>query len=492
MIHQAAKICFLLLLLTTHVGGQTVRPPAVAGSFYPADSATLAEMVRSHLDNVTDLPEINGRIIALIVPHAGLVYSGQIAAYAYKLLENSNINKVILCGPSHRYRFMGMATYGPGVQWKTPLGMVACDDDLCSQMLKYDASLQVIKEAHASEHSLEVQLPYLQTVLGDFRIAPVAMGLTQPKTTDMMAHILETLDIDERTILVASTDWQHYRPASEGWVLDSIGMACLEDMDPQRLRWSLTTDKTEACGGAPAEAVLKAAIGRGANRVKILKYGDSGDLTGDKSSVVGYVAAVIYREDETAPPDTSRRDLDSSDYHLSADDRQTLLRVARQSIEQYLVTNSMPEFEVSDKLQAPGAAFVTLEKDGRLRGCIGHTVAVEPLYRTVSVCAVQAALADRRFKPVTTEELAGLHIEISVLTPLQTVESPDEIEVGRDGLMISRGDRRGLLLPQVASEYGWTREEFLEATCRKAGLPAGAWKTPSARIEKFQAVVFGE
>ncbi|MFQ6009142.1 MAG: AmmeMemoRadiSam system protein A, partial [Candidatus Zixiibacteriota bacterium] len=161
-------------------------------------------------------------------------------------------------------------------------------------------------------------------------------------------------------------------------------------------------------------------------------------------------------------------------------------------IERYLADGTFPEFEVSDNLKQPGAAFVTLTKNGQLRGCIGHIIAQDPLYETVSVCAVQAAVADRRFLPVQPDELPELHIEISVLTPLQEVKSLDEIEVGRDGLVISLGNNRGLLLPQVATEYGWNRTEFLEHTCRKAGLPTDAYKSPQALIQKFQAVIFHE
>jgi hypothetical protein len=487
------------LSLSTSGAFATVREPAVAGMFYPADSAELAQMVQRHLDNVTDLPAIDGQIIALVVPHAGLIYSGQIAAYCYKYLEGATVDKVILCGPSHRFGFQGLSVYGPGIEWRTPLGKVACDDRLCTRLLEFDKRIGAIEQAHASEHSLEVQLPYLQTVLKNFKLVPIVMGYQDSATISLLSDALKSLETNERTILIAATDWQHYRPASVGWKMDSLGIECLKALDPKRLEKYLQSGRVEACGGGPAVAVLKAAIAKGADKVKILKYGDSGDITGDKSSVVSYIAAVVYKSTPKKETSTStetkpkpRKENLPSTFSLSDAEKKLLLTIARQSIRQYLTDGSLPEFEVTDNLKKPGAAFVTLKKNGLLRGCIGHIIAREPLYKTVSMCAVQAAVADRRFLPVQPDELPKLDIEISVLTPLQEVKSLDDIEVGRDGLVISLGNNRGLLLPQVATEYGWDRTQFLEQTCRKAGLPPDAYKSPSAHIQKFQAVVFGE
>jgi AmmeMemoRadiSam system protein A len=328
-----------------------------------------------------------------------------------------------------------------------------------------------------------VQLPYLQTVLGDFSIVPAIMGRPASETVNLLADALTSLEFDSRTIMIASTDWQHYRPASVGWPMDSLGIECLKSLDADLLQKKLAEGKVEACGGGSVAAVMKAAIAHGANRVKILKYGDSGDISGDKSSVVSYIAAVIYRDKKAEIPEKA---------DLSEADKDKLLKIARQSIETFLETGQVPTFEVPQNLKEPGAAFVTLEKQGRLRGCIGYTEAVDPLYETVSRCAIQAAVADPRFPPVKYDEMADIHIEISVLTPLQRVESFDEIEVGRDGLMILKGNNRGLLLPQVAVEYGWDREEFLRQTCRKAGLAQDAYKSDDAEIYKFQAIIFGE
>jgi len=487
-----------ILLAGLSVSATTVRPPAVAGSFYPADSAALSRLVQSHLDQVKGLPEIDGDIVALIVPHAGLIYSGPIAAYSYKLLQTHPVHTVVLCGPSHRFGFEGISVYGPDVRWRTPLGLAPCNADLCGKMISSGPLIAEIPQAHAKEHCLEVQLPYLQTVLTDFTTVPVVMGYPRPDAIDALTDALKKLPLGDDVVLICATDWQHYKPAGEGWRYDSLGLECLKDLDANRLEKWLASDKVEACGGGTVVATIRAAVAKGANRAKILKYGDSGDATGDKSSVVGYAAAVLYRsapgadtrsraETQPAPAVESASVAD-----LTPAEKQRLLTIARQAITGYLTNGAPPLFEETGRLAEAGAAFVTLTEQGQLRGCIGHTQAILPLYQTVAECAVSAAVSDPRFPPVTKDELGRLDIEISVLTPLQPVTSLDEIQVGRDGLMLSSGRARGLLLPQVATDYGWNRTEFLENTCRKAGLPSDAYKSPNAQIFKFQALIFGE
>ncbi|HOD66417.1 MAG TPA: AmmeMemoRadiSam system protein B [candidate division Zixibacteria bacterium] len=492
-------VCFLLVLPAAAAlaasAPPVTRPPAVAGSFYPGDSAELAAMIAGQLA-AAPAAAIDGRIVAIVVPHAGLVYSGPIAAHAYKALAGRPIETAILCGPAHRYGFRGASVYGPGVTWQTPLGPVPCDDARIERLLGASSWLKVVPEAHLKEHGLEVQLPFLQTVLPGAHIVPIAMGYPDGHTVDGLTAALVAAARPPGAVLIASTDWQHYRPAAGGYPMDSLGLACLAAFDADALLRNLEAKKVEACGGAGVVAVMRAARKLGADKVKILGYGDSGDLTGDKSSVVGYAAVAFYcsadGENSAAPGEAAAPEKGMEPYDLTQEERQTLLTIARRSIIGYLEDGAAPDFEAAGKLAEPGAAFVTLEKQGRLRGCIGHVVAADPLFRTVAACAVQAAVGDPRFEPVTRSEIDQLTIEISVLTPLQAVTIFEEIEVGRDGLIISLGPNRGLLLPQVATEYGWTREEFLRQTCRKAGLSPDAYKSPQAKVERFQALVFGE
>jgi AmmeMemoRadiSam system protein B/AmmeMemoRadiSam system protein A len=492
------NLVIIIIVVFSNASATTKRPAAVAGSFYPADSAELAKMVNQHLDAVRDLPEIDGQIIALVVPHAGLVYSGGIAAHAYKLLENKPIEKVILCGPSHHYPFRGLSVYGPYIAWTMPFGTVKCHDKLGVEIYNFHENIKFLPEPHFKEHSLEVQLPYLKTVLNNFKIVPIAMGYQEASTINLLADALKSLDFDSTMIMIASTDWQHFHSAEKGWLKDSLGIWCLENMNPNALQRYLNNKKVEMCGGGTTVAVLKAAMAHGANKVKILKYGDSGDISGDKSSVVGYVAAVIYKSNDSEKSEpkgksqSAKEDNLPDKFELSGDDKNLLLKIARQSITEYLQNGKIPDFDVPENLQNQGAGFVTLEKNDQLRGCIGYTTAVEPLYKTVSQCAIKAAVADRRFLPVQLEEMGDIHIEISVLTPLQKINSLDEIEVGRDGLMIFKGNHRGLLLPQVATDYGWDRKTFLEQTCQKAGLPPDSYMDEDVDIFKFQAVIFEE
>jgi len=495
-----AAIAVITALFVSFSSAGPVRRPAVAGSFYPDNKEELSQLVEKQLHAVNNLPEINGQIMAIVVPHAGLVYSGPIAAYAYKLIENRGFNKAIICGPSHRYAFDGISVYGPYVGWSTPLGSILCENKYTSHLIKFDDKITFDPKPHLQEHSIEVQLPFLQIITNNnLEISPVLMGSQTKENIDILSNALKSLDIDDSTIMVASTDWQHYRSAKDGYTMDSLGMNCLANLDPVRLEMYLQKREVEMCGGGPVVAVMKAAIARGANKVKILKYGDSGDLTGDKSSVVGYVAAVIYKSDNSGKDKVGGTSKSSSkekklpeQFKLDDADKQTLLKIARSSLNGYLSEGKVPDFKVNENLQKFGAAFVTLEEGGNLRGCIGYTTAVEPLYQTVSDCAVKAAVADPRFPPVTKDELDKIHIEISVMSPMQIVESLDEIKVGRDGLMIFKGKNRGLLLPQVAVDNNWDRTEFLKQTCRKAGLAPDAYLESDAVIYKFQAVIFEE
>ncbi|MCP4706907.1 MAG: AmmeMemoRadiSam system protein B [candidate division Zixibacteria bacterium] len=501
-------LIYLLLGITAFVAMSSplvfgaTREPAVAGAFYPADSVELANLVKGHLDNIENPTKIDGQLLALIVPHAGLIYSGQVATYGYKLLENSGIDKVILCGPSHRYNFSGLSVYGPFIDWKTPLGSIKCNNSICDKLISFDKDIEVVRQAHQQEHSLEVQLPYLQTVLGNFELIPISMGEQDKSTNHLLSKALEIIDTEKNTIMIASSDWQHFRSASEGWKLDSLGLACIENMEIDKLELLLESRQVEMCGGGPAIGVIRAAISKGANKVKLLKYGDSGDITGDKSNVVGYAAIAIYKsEDKLIKTEKIKKTKSKvkqatkelpKQFKLTQPEKEELLQIARKSIEDYLVDSYSIDFDVSDNLKKFGAAFVTLEKDGQLRGCIGNTSAVEELYKTVSSCAVKAAMFDPRFPPLEPAEINQIHIEISVMSPMQLVDSFDEIVIGRDGLMIFKGKNRGLLLPQVATDYGWNRTEFLEQICRKAGLYKNAYLDDDAVIYKFQAVIFGE
>lgn len=273
--------------------------------------------------------------------------------------------------------------------------------------------------------------------------------------------------------------------------MDSRVLKHLEAMDPAGLLRDLENGSSEACGGGPMAVVMMAVRELGADGAKLLKYANSGDVTGDRGSVVGYAAAAFFRSEV--------KDLNKNNHsgriggRLSGEDQDRLLAIARESIEERLKGEKTPrEEEGSATLKEKRGVFVSLHKRGMLRGCIGCIEGRKPLVRGVREMAQSAAFEDPRFSPLRREEIKDVDIEISVLTPLREIKNIEEIEVGKHGIYLTKGFFSGLLLPQVATEYGWDRKTFLEETCRKAGLPSQAWKDKNTRIYIFEADIFGE
>ncbi|MCK4655394.1 MAG: AmmeMemoRadiSam system protein B [candidate division Zixibacteria bacterium] len=463
------------------------RAPAVAGAFYPGSEIALKAMVDSLLA-LAPAGDKRIRPAALVSPHAGYIYSGATAAYGYRLLEELDYSTVVIVGPSHRVGFEGCAVYNQG-RWQTPLGYVEINTELAAELCGKNDAIFAGLEQHMKEHSIEVQVPFLQRILSDFEIVPIEMGFSSEKTIFALADVLaEALSGRDDVLLVASTDLSHYFPREQAKEFDSYTISFIENMQGRELAAKIQTDEAKACGGGPTAAVMIACEKMGLDKVRILKYDDSGTTSGDLSRVVGYVSAVIYREDKVREKDSHNK----TEEYLNHDEQVELLGVARQSIEAAVNGKPAPAFLPTEgKLTGDGAAFVTITIGGRLRGCIGYTEAKMPLYKCVSDCAISAAMRDPRFQRLTASEYEKIDLEISVLTPLVDVSDIDEIKVGRDGLMISKMGRRGLLLPQVATDNGWDREEFLKNTCRKAGLPDDAWQE-GAKIQKFTAFVFSE
>jgi AmmeMemoRadiSam system protein A len=273
--------------------------------------------------------------------------------------------------------------------------------------------------------------------------------------------------------------------------MDSRVLKHLEAMDVDGLFRDLEDGSSEACGGGPMAVVMMAAGKLGADRARLLKYANSGDVTGDRSGVVGYAAAVFFR---SGMEDTKKSNkTDGMDRGLTEEEQSRLLTLARESIEDRLQGKKTPEDEGdSAALKEKRGVFVSLHKKGRLRGCIGCIEGRKPLLKAVREMAQSAAFEDPRFSPLHREEMKDLDIEISVLTPLKEIKDIHEIEVGTHGIYLAKGFFSGLLLPQVATQYGWDRVTFLEETCRKAGLPSHAWKDKNTRICIFTADIFGE
>jgi AmmeMemoRadiSam system protein B/AmmeMemoRadiSam system protein A len=467
---------------------EDIRRPAVAGSFYPADAQTLSTQVKEFLARASKR-EIKGEIVALISPHAGYMYSGQVAAHSFALIAGMKFDAVLVVAPSHRVAFQGASVYDRGA-YQTPLGLLPVAQELAQQLMKESNLIRFFPQAHGPEHSLEVQLPFLQEVLGEFSLVPVVIGDQSFRTCEKVGQAIARTIQGKKVLLVASTDLSHFHPYEDAVKLDQVILKGIEQFDPQKLSADLEAGKGEACGGGPVVAVMVAARELGANRARVLKYMNSGDVTGDRSGVVGYAAAVLYREEGGPEKEKGPRKAGVS-LGLTAEEKMTLRQIAQAAIEGKLKKEKPPKVEnLTATLREKRGAFVSLHSRGQLRGCIGLIQAAKALHLSVEEMAMAAAFNDPRFPPVSVKELKDLEIEISVLTPLTRMKEEKEIEVGKHGLYIKKGFYSGLLLPQVATEYNWDPITFLEETCRKAGLPRKAWKDPDAEIYLFSADIF--
>jgi AmmeMemoRadiSam system protein B/AmmeMemoRadiSam system protein A len=461
---------FSLLISPLSIGcSENIKEPSVAGTFYPADKKELKETIDNFLSKAEKVKR-DGRLIAIISPHAGYVFSGQVAAYGYKNIKGSDIKKVILIGPSHHTGFKGASVYTKG-SFRTPLGDIKINERLAKGLLNEAADVRFYPEAFEKEHSIEVQLPFLQTVLKDFTIVPILIGSpTKQSFQYLTERLTEMLREDEKAIIIASTDLSHFHGYDTAVMMDRKMIDAVVRMSIEDVENYLSNREAEMCGGYPVIFAMAAARMAGANMGVLFKYANSGDVTNDRDKVVGYASIGLYKTPFTE------------------EEKKELLALARNSIAGYVTNGKAPEIEMKNpKLKAEGAVFVTIKKNGSLRGCIGHIQPIMPLYQSVIKNAISACSSDPRFPPMRKEELKDIDIEISILSTLEPLKDVKSIQIGKHGLFIVKGMQRGILLPQVAKELGWDRETFLEQICLKAGLPNGAWK--DAELYTFTAEI---
>lgn len=459
--------------------GKEYRASPHAGTWYPGKEKELKETIAGFLKNAR--AEVHGEIFGLISPHAGYAYSGPVAAYAYKSVEGMEFDDVIVVGPSHRHAFYG-ASVDTSAGRQTPLGTIDYDVELGKKVIAANKGISYEPAAHDVEHSVEIQMPFIQFVLKKFKALEIIMGTQDYQTCEMLSKAIVKATRGRKVLIVASSDLSHYRSQKEAEGLDNMVVDAVAKFDPQLLHNRLSTGTCEACGGGPMITVMLVARELGATRSKPLYYATSGDITGDHSQVVGYMAAVFYKESKVKI---------GVDLGFSESEKNLLREIARASIEGAVRGQQVPEPQgVTEKLKEPYGIFVTIKKDGDLRGCIGRYIGDRPLYQLCQQMARAAALQDPRFSPITADELDDLKIEISVLTPMQRLYNKNEIVIGRDGLFLQKGMYGGLLLPQVPVEQGWDVDEFLVHTCYKAGLPVDSLKSKDVEIYRFSAEVF--
>jgi MEMO1 family protein len=467
-------------------------PSQVAGQFYTADPRALRKEVQGFLDDAKSPAKkslADRDIVGLVAPHAGYPYSGPVAGEAYATVAGRSYRTVVVMALSHRQvSGRGALLDNPG--YDTPLGSLEIDTHAVRKLVTEHGNLfQINPKLFNGEHSLEVQLPFIQTALPQAKIVPIIVAVQDEALIQRMGGVLfEVFGKRRDALFVASTDLTHFFPYDEAVEYDNALLSLVESWKIDAWRKVGPTQKG-MCGYRPVLTLVSIFENYDASKRKVTKidYRNSGDTAGDKGhGVVGY-GALAFTVDE------GTRAAKGGDFGpYAAAERRALMSLAKEAVtaaaKGETFTAKAPSSEV---LKAPGAAFVTLKKNGDLRGCIGHVIARMPLYKCVSEVARAAAVYDTRFSPVKPDELDDLSYEISVLTaPVPT--TPEEVVVGRDGLIMSRGGRSGLLLPQVPVEWQWNREEFLAHTCRKAGLPLDCWKDPETKIESFRAIVWGE
>ena len=481
--------------------GQTsapvVRPATQAGRFYESDARVLSHEVDSLLArhaNTSDYEDV----AALIVPHAGYYFSGNVAASAYATLNPKKpYKRIFLLGPSH-YEWLNGASVNSEVDYyATPLGEVKMDRETAQQLIAADSVFSYRPEAHDREHCLEVQLPFLQrffTLHSSFftkeevpPIVPIIISTNDFAKLERIAKVLKPWFTDENLFIISS-DFSHYPSYADACEVDAkTGEAVASGSVDQFIATIEANDRrgvrnlsTSACGEFPIITLLLMLDRQ--YQVKHILYQNSGDIGDhDHSRVVGYHSFAVVRGKE-------------KDFSLSDEEKRILKDIAYTSIKDSLNGKGMAEansslFTLHSSLNSKCGAFVSLHKQGRLRGCIGHFGEDTPLHEIVAEMARAAAFEDPRFMPVKRDELDDLDIEISVLTPMRRIQSLDEFQLHKHGIYIRKGYRSGTYLPQVADEVNWTKEEFV-AHCSqdKAGLGWDGWR--DAELYVYEAIVF--
>jgi len=447
--------------LATQESLEHIRPPAVAGFFYPEDPGELRAAVDAYLsgarqsnleDPETPWPK------AVIAPHAGYVYSGAVAASVYTRLEaaQGTVRRVILLGPSHRVGFSGLAV--PSAEaYVTPLGAVPIDAHAIAQIAGF-SQVRLLDDAHAQEHSLEVHLPFLQTVLGEFQLVPIVVGDATPED---VARVLEALWGGPETLVVVSSDLSHYHDYATANAMDSETCRAIQMLQIDKV-------STEgACGGRPIRGLMALAQ-RHDLRITLVDLRNSGDTAGPRDKVVGYGSFIVEEGERQRLAEKFRRRLGD---------------IARRAIRNGLSTSKEPDLSTTllpPRLSAPRASFVTLEHEGRLRGCIGSLVPHQPLAVDVAQNAYRAAFKDPRFEPLTLDEYEDIDLSISILSvpvPMKFASEADlisKLRPGVDGLILEDGNNRGTFLPQVWQHYP-EAPVFLQHLKTKAGFDPQYW-----------------
>ncbi len=463
------------------------REAAFAGQFYPKDKKELTNQLLQLFEKAAPNSSENRSLQAIISPHAGYIFSGEVAASAFNQIpENAHYKRVFVLASSHQYSFSGASVYCDG-NYETPLGEIKVDINLANKLIKKTTIFSNKPETHQNEHSLEVQLPFLQHKLGNnFQLIPIILGTNSTGDCQKIAAALKPW-FTSGNLFVISTDFSHYPDYNNAINVDNKTAEAICSNQPERLQTVLKENKklgienlsTSLCGWTSVLTLLHLTENSDF-KFKEIGYQNSGDskIYGDKKRVVGYWAIAVYNEIKS--------------FVISEKERKEILEKAQHSIETYLKTGKRGKLiqpnSSSGILNKITGAFVSIYIKNELRGCIGGFAQEKILNELVQKMAVSAAL-DGRFEKVMLKELKDIELEISVLSPLTKINSVDEIELGKHGIFIQEGINSGTFLPQVADKTGWNINQFLGHCARdKAGIGWNGWKT--ADIYIYEAVVF--
>lgn len=494
---KAAKLVALSILGfffgcgSSNTEPKEIREPAVVGMWYPASKQELQNMV-NRLLSIVEPHKIEGKLYGIIVPHAGYEYSGQTATYAFKQLQPLKFSTVIVLGPYHGPKKPGTPTsYFRGASvwaiggYKTPLGIAEIDTEFANTIISYSDRIKFVKEVHIDEHSVESAIPFLQSVLSEFKIVPIVMTDQSFETCETIANAIVSAmnKFKQKSVLVVATSDFYHGYNYEDCKNSTEGSKNLIATYEIKGFYDAFINKNAACGGGCIIVAMLVGKQLGADKIISLYTTNSGDVTGNKTGwVVGYSAFLITggRTTEWEP--------------LSTEAQKELIKIARQTIESYVKTGKVPEFEPkSAQLKEKRGVFVTIRtKDGALRGCIGHHEADTQLYKLVPQMAIASATQDYRFPPLSEEEIKNIKIKLSVyLCEVHPIKSISEYKLGEDGIIMRKGRYASTFLPEVPKDEGWSVEETCANLCLKAGLPPDAWKE-GAEFYVYKTQVFGE
>lgn len=481
------------------------RRAVVAGSFYSANPAELKQDLKG-LFAEAQPSKNSGTVLAIMAPHAGYVYSGIVAASSYNQIDwSKRYDNIFIIGSSHRISFEGASIYNKG-HYETPLGIVDVNLEVANKLIDDATFFFFNPSAHSREHSLEVQLPFLQyTLKKNFKIVPIVLGTHSPDICYEIARILYPY-FNENNLFIISTDFSHYPGYEDAYRLDKQTAEAIQSNSVETFVNSLNKHidstvpglETSICAWPAALTLLFMTDGDPDISVDLIDYRNSGDSEiGDKSSVVGYYSISFSNKEKKISNETTTKDksdMTDQPFELQEQDKKILLEIARNTLVKYIWEREIPEVDInklSKNLLEQTGAFVTLNKDGNLRGCIGRFNPGEPLYKVIQDMTVSSSTKDYRFTPVTPPELDNIEIEISVLTPLKKIDNIDKIILGKHGIYIKKGFQSGTFLPQVVDKTGWTKEEFLGYCARdKAQIGWNGWK--DADIYIYEAIIFSE